>query len=414
MANSLLNRSWLIWVPLGAIGGVLVAKVVAMLGYLLASIGTLDPLGSAFAAGLLLYLPARVFGGFVAGLISLSRPVAAAIFSAGLELVMLTVAAGYVGGPEDAWFVVTREPVFVVPFYLIGGFVALAVHRYQDSRLDASSDEVVAGRRILRWYGTCVTVAGYTVGVASVIGFVVNSGKFATAPFWLSCAVYAVTLIGVQAGVGLARWGRRFRAAGRPLPLTVPTFVLLRSFVDDDVELDEGKGIMGLRRLQENRLEAAVASALRGSGEMVAIGRPGEVAPQTGALRRYFTDERWQGEAGQFIDESRALLVVLGKGQGLRWEIETIAARGLLRKVILILPPLIGDEIERRWKWFRETVQGVGVEINLLSVSDDTRVVFFPNGVPQCLSSKKARLHDYECLVKESVQQLGLPPTASK
>jgi hypothetical protein len=74
-------------------------------------------------------------------------------------------------------------------------------------------------------------------------------------------------------------------------------------------------------------------------GPVIAIGRPGEWAPPLGAARKYVTDD-WQGEVLDLINKCQLIVVILGKTNGLAWEIQQLIRLGVLKKLILVIPPV--------------------------------------------------------------------------
>lgn len=84
-------------------------------------------------------------------------------------------------------------------------------------------------------------------------------------------------------------------------------------------------------------------------GPVIAIGRPGEGLPPLGAARDYVSDDDWQEHARNWINESAAILLVLGPTEGLAWEIVRIERDDAIKKSIFILPPLSDVELVRRW-----------------------------------------------------------------
>lgn len=73
-------------------------------------------------------------------------------------------------------------------------------------------------------------------------------------------------------------------------------------------------------------------------GPYVAIGRPGEKIPATGAARLYVSDNDWKKVVGDFFGKARLIIVHPGKTTGLRWEINEIIRLGMPEKILFILP----------------------------------------------------------------------------
>jgi hypothetical protein len=83
--------------------------------------------------------------------------------------------------------------------------------------------------------------------------------------------------------------------------------------------------------------EEQMAQFFRRYGPFVAIGKPGQLIPQTGALRLFVDDTEWKLTADELL--SRAGMVVLqpSNSEGIRWEIERTLTTVLPQKVLLCL-----------------------------------------------------------------------------
>ncbi len=104
----------------------------------------------------------------------------------------------------------------------------------------------------------------------------------------------------------------------------------LRSFLDDKVAAKRGAALL----TEEEELNKAFEHI----GSMIAIGRPGEVLPEVGAARAYFTDDQWQAAVHHYMDISRLIVLRAGFSQGLLWEIQNSIHRLDASKLILLIP----------------------------------------------------------------------------
>ena len=115
--------------------------------------------------------------------------------------------------------------------------------------------------------------------------------------------------------------------------------LLLRAFDDDDrIEVS----VSGLRQSwipgkQIHTLEQALSACLSRYGPVIAIGRPKEWAPPVGAARLYVKDD-WQEKVLRLVRESQIVVVILGRTEGLLWELEQLMT--LLADPDQILPVL--------------------------------------------------------------------------
>jgi hypothetical protein len=119
-------------------------------------------------------------------------------------------------------------------------------------------------------------------------------------------------------------------------PLPAGSYTLyLRNF-SDDPRLAKPFPMLGLRplipglfmmaRSEEERIEAAFRWA---GGPVVAVGVPGERAPNTGILRMHLPAD-WQDPVRTLVRDARLVVLVLGSGRGTLWE---------LGEVMRVLPP---------------------------------------------------------------------------
>jgi hypothetical protein len=69
------------------------------------------------------------------------------------------------------------------------------------------------------------------------------------------------------------------------------------------------------------RLELQIVRAFRLLMPVIAVGRPGEPLPQLGARRFYVHDEDWREAVLYALERCAAVIIVVGPGDGLRWEI---------------------------------------------------------------------------------------------
>ena len=155
------------------------------------------------------------------------------------------------------------------------------------------------------------------------------------------------------AGLLLHFRGRRLAAKARsdsvasPLRSSQHTVLYLRSFQSDT---STSLKVLGSGFTTE---EEQLADVLRPTGEMIAIGRPGEKLPLPGATRMYASDAEWQKVVLKHMASARLVVLRAGPGHGLFWE---------LRESFSELPPekfviLILNMESRDYRAFAEEVQ---------------------------------------------------------
>jgi hypothetical protein len=104
--------------------------------------------------------------------------------------------------------------------------------------------------------------------------------------------------------------------------------LVLRSFADDELELQRTLVISDPHFVRKLSLEEQIVAQLWEVGPVVAIGQPGLNTDPIGAAREHIVGPLWQPRVQTLIEESALVVVVLGrKTEGLLWEYEQLARR---------------------------------------------------------------------------------------
>jgi hypothetical protein len=111
-------------------------------------------------------------------------------------------------------------------------------------------------------------------------------------------------------------------------------------------------------RILSARLEEVLAKAVGALGPFVAIGQPDEPLPELGAARAYFDNDTWQDAVVRWIDMAQVIIQIAGPTQWVRWELDTILARGAWSKLLLLLPPGDADDRAARWSSIGDALSG--------------------------------------------------------
>jgi hypothetical protein len=141
----------------------------------------------------------------------------------------------------------------------------------------------------------------------------------------------------MQASIGLAQ--RRDKR---------PPVLFLRPFMTDSIALPSPRinllgRIFSVPVLSSN-LDAVVLDVGSERGPVVAVGDPVEPPPAYGASRGYFEDHSWQDAVARLAAEAQAIVLVMGRSEGVAWEMNLIATAGLLSKTLFVMPPNATDE----------------------------------------------------------------------
>jgi hypothetical protein len=251
------------------------------------------------------------------------------------------------------------------------------------------------------------------------------------AGFWLAFAVVFWSLSGfalvmVIAGKDLSLYGslvehsvfvglicyvlRRQRSAVSALDLLAsdprPPVVYLRSFRDDGRKIERGL-VFELAKLFNlwaalagRTIEQRIAKALKAVGPFIAVGRPGEVLPETGAARLYVADEDWKKLVADLLSKAGLVVLQAGETLGLQWEIGTIVSVVNPDRLLIFVPatqPSRREVHEKAYQRFRERAQAC-FPIGLPDTIGDASFLYFdcdPAWAPHLLSSKGFKAEDH-------------------
>ncbi|MFG2140165.1 transferase [Streptomyces sp. NPDC048650] len=153
-------------------------------------------------------------------------------------------------------------------------------------------------------------------------------------------------LAALGAGVLILRYTRPRSARGAAQALLADgrrPVLYLRSFADDDTaaQVDDGTSVNIHSR------EEQLAGALGAVGPVIAVGRPGEPLPRLGAARFYLPLDDWRPTVLRLMELSQLILLRLGLGDGLWWEVEQARATQPARKLVLLVPGGLPGVAER-------------------------------------------------------------------
>jgi hypothetical protein len=168
------------------------------------------------------------------------------------------------------------------------------------------------------------------------------------------CVVLCVVLppaIGLVFGLSLVAAGTgSFRMASRQVGRSarkileaaqVRPVLLLRSFSQDGLRHEMRSTDYILHPVQYRlapTFEERVVKHMSVVGPVVAVGKPGEKLPHTGAYRVYVENEHWQSFVDDLIQKASFVLIQSGDTAGLHWEIER-AITALKPNQLLIFMP---------------------------------------------------------------------------
>ncbi|MDQ8704718.1 transferase [Streptomyces sp. LHD-70] len=193
-----------------------------------------------------------------------------------------------------------------------------------------------------------------TANAACCLLFTAGAGAVAAAEqqgHKMTLEVQLLLLIGGLGVLGAAGLGLRHtrpraaRGAAQALLQDGRRPVLyLRSFDDDTTTAQADDSWFGVNI---HSREEQLAGALGTVGPVIAVGRPGEPLPKLGAARFYLPQDDWQPTVLRLMTLSRLIVLRLGSGDSLWWEIGQARATQPAHKLVLLAPNGLSGMAER-------------------------------------------------------------------
>jgi len=189
-------------------------------------------------------------------------------------------------------------------------------------------------------------------------------------PGQLSGALLALGLLLIAIG-GFAFRFARMRARAHADALRQqdrrPAILYLRSFEDDQLSvatvLSARRPFFELFRVRgTDPFEETITWELAPYGPVIAVGRPGRSLASLGAAREYLPEDRWQEDVADLMHDSRAIVMTIGATDGLRWEVQRVAAEQYIGKTIFVVPPLDEETLRHRWQFTADELHAAGVD----------------------------------------------------
>jgi hypothetical protein len=167
--------------------------------------------------------------------------------------------------------------------------------------------------------------------------------------------------IGVYGGVQLIGWGRRLLAMPAEQLLEKdprPPVLFMRSFEDDDL-LDPTPRMIPLGDMFPRRYEESLARPLKKIGSLISIGRPGNKLSMLGGARMFVSDQNWKEAVEHLRKHSAAVVIMIGRTEGLWWEVESSLKSIPLERLLFFFPfveqPRRRKSIMQRFFGYRPT-----------------------------------------------------------
>jgi hypothetical protein len=241
---------------------------------------------------------------------------------------------------------------------------------------------------------------------ADLVGQQVGAGIFALL-IWFPLTVYLYRRARRRALLPAAELGKK-----NPRP----PVLYLRSFHDDEIKMRAraANGRSNLERVLSIRFEEVITDHLWRYGPVVAIGRPGEQLPPLGAARDYVSDEHWQQKVEQLMLAASLIVIVLGRTEGLAWELGKLIELRLVRKLVVLFPPISVGELHLRWDALRVHAEHAGLAVpHSIELQGTRAIVFVAPQRAHAIVSKKADDWTYETVLDAAAELVGpLTPTS--
>jgi hypothetical protein len=109
----------------------------------------------------------------------------------------------------------------------------------------------------------------------------------------------------------------------------------------------------------EQYLSPALESEL---APLVALGRPQDYLPPSGATRDYLEDQSWQERFEDLAARSKAILMLPGSSESLTWELSFLLSTGLASKLFIVFGPLAFSRPKTDPEWMQKLTRMVWYE----------------------------------------------------
>jgi len=156
----------------------------------------------------------------------------------------------------------------------------------------------------------------------------------------LAGVVYLVSILINRTVFFFRRMAAKRRNAGPNSPLNDdrPDVLYLRCFHADAFR----PGVV--MRLHSDEMDLGLA--VRPLGDLVGLGRPGEVLPIPGAARLYAPQDEWKNTVCQQMRVARLVIIRAGQGDGLLWECEEAFRTLSPRQLVILVLAIRADEYQ--------------------------------------------------------------------
>jgi hypothetical protein len=238
--------------------------------------------------------------------------------------------------------------------------------------------------------------------------------------------IVAIGLLSAAVAIGRAARARAMPTAQQMAMFDRrPPILYLRSFLDDDLRIrtrrSARRGFLGnltsiqllavLVRTRE-RFEEILVWQLWLHGPVIAVGDPVRRKFRLGSPRFYLSNDRWADEIQPLMSSARFVVMVLGRTEGVAWELQCLGRLGLANKLLIVLPPVADDEAQARSRSFSQIATQAGLPSPPDQFDHALTAVLSPDGSTwQTVSSKHRDECSYEIALESAVVALATAAT---
>jgi hypothetical protein len=197
-----------------------------------------------------------------------------------------------------------------------------------------------------------------------------------------SAGLLVMVPTGAMGALAIIRWAdrkRRVSVFGVSEPEIQPEVLMLRDFDDDALREQITPSLSAVGSLSVPLEEELLSWFTLTDRRCVALGCGRPHLESLVAERLEVSDEGWRDEVTHLIERAGVIVVLLGVGDGLTWEVGQIIGLGRLRDTLFILPPAVDNRVQR-WDALGKQLRG-----ELTAVHSPAR------GIVDCLLGRSRR-----------------------
>jgi hypothetical protein len=168
--------------------------------------------------------------------------------------------------------------------------------------------------------------------------------------------------------------------------------IFLRSFGDDKVRL-WGRGWYG--KFRRRTFDEAVMGFAQRVGPFVAVANPRTKLPRLGAAQSHLPDSTWQEAIARWVAMAQMIVMVAGRTEGIRWELDHIFTNEGHTKLVILFPPALRKKPAAARQWLNEHFSNTRYAADLAAIDSKRTIAiaFLDNGL---LNIETRRIHRHE------------------